>query len=183
MRFNYLCDAPPELVERLRGVRVSAQLRTPLSATATALFVVCAWWFLERHWISEAAREEAIAAVRLEQSRAAFASTKLVRADVDQLLALDARLRRIRLSGSVLSHRLADVGNHVPTRAWLTSIARTSDGLELHGRAEGLNVLSETVADLMSSKAAASPTLVRAVREDRETGVINFTIRAGETVR
>ena len=124
-----------------------------------------------------------MASLRLEQSRAAFAATKVVRTDVDRLLALDTRLRQIRLSGSVLSHRLADVGNHVPARAWLTSIARTNDGLELHGRAEGLNVLSQTVADLMSSKAAASPTLVRAVREERQNAVITFTIRAHEAQR
>ncbi len=183
MRFNYLRDAPPELIEQLRALRISPELRSPLSAVATAIVVVFAWWSLERHWMSEAMREEARAAIRLQQSRAAFAATKLVRADVDRLLSLDARLRAIRLSGSVLSHRLADVGNHVPTQAWLTSIVRTNDGLELHGRAEGLNVLSKTVAGLMSSKAAASPTLVRAVREDRSSGVIDFTIRATEVAR
>ncbi|MBV8639368.1 MAG: PilN domain-containing protein [Candidatus Eremiobacteraeota bacterium] len=103
-----------------------------------------------------------------------------MRSDVDVLLALDAKLRRIRLSGSMLSHRLADIGNHVPSEAWLTSIVRTDDGLELRGRAQGLHVLSETVADLMSSSAASSPTLVRAVREEHGAPLISFTIRAEE---
>lgn len=180
MRFNYLRDTSPELVEQVRALRVPAALQVPLSALFTAVVVVTAWWFLEGHWISEAAREEAIASIRLEQSRQAFAATKLVRSDVDELLALDARLRRIRLSGSVLSYRLADIGNHVPHEAWLTSIARTGESLELRGRAKGLHVLSATVADLMSSNAASSPTLVRAAREERAASLIDFTIRAEE---
>jgi Tfp pilus assembly protein PilN len=183
MRFNYLKDAPPAPVEHLRGLRIPREFRTPVAAIATAAIVVCAWSFLEHHWITEAAREEALATVRLEESREAFAATKLVRSDVDQLLALDGRLRRIRLSGSVLSHRLADIGNHVPAQAWLTSIARSSDGVELHGQAEGLNVLSDTIADLMSSKAAGAPTLVRAVRDDRSSSVLSFTIHAEELGR
>lgn len=183
MQFNYLNDSPPELIEQVLGLRIPTQLRTPLGALLTSIIVVSSWWMLERHWVAEATREEASASIRLDQSRAAFAATKLVRSDVDQLLTLDGRLRRIRLSGSVLSHRVADIGNHVPARAWLTSIARSSDGLELRGRAEGLNVLSATVADLMSSRSASSPTLIRAIRDDRETGVINFTIRADETAK
>lgn len=180
MRFNYLRDASPDIVEQVRAVRVPQQLQFPLTALFTAVIVVTAWWFLESHWVSEAAREEAIASARLEQSRQEFTATKLVRSDVDELLALDARLRGIRLSGSELSGRLADIANHVPHEAWLTSIARTDDGLELHGRAKGLHVLSATVADLMSSSAASSPTLVRAVREERATPLINFTLRSEE---
>ncbi len=181
MRFNYIQDAPPEPIEHLRALRIPLELRTPLGALVTAILVVCAWWTLERHWIAAATREEAVASQRLKQSRAMFAATKLVRSNVDQLLSLDGRLRRIRLSGSGLSHRLADIGNHLPSAAWLTSIVRTPDGLELHGRAEGLNVLSATVADLMTSTAAASPTLVRAVKEDRaRDALVTFTIRAQE---
>lgn len=180
VRFNYLRDASPDLVEQIRAFRVPPQLRFPFVSLFTAVVVVTTWWFLESHWVSEAAREEAIASTRLEQSRQEFTATKLVRSDVDDLLALDARLRRIRLSGSFLSARLADIANHVPHEAWLTSIARTDDGLELQGRAKGLHVLSATVADLMSSSAASSPTLVRAVREERVTPLIHFTIRSEE---
>lgn len=180
MRFNYLRDASPDLVEQMRALRVPADLHVPLSALVTAVMVVTAWWLLESHWVFEAAREEAIASARLAQSRQEFAATTLVRSDVDELLALDAQLRRIRLSGSILSGRLADIANHVPREAWLTSIARTDDGIELHGSANGLHVLSATVADLMSSSAASSPTLVRAVREERTTPVISFTIRSEE---
>ncbi len=180
MRFNYLYDAPPDLIEHMRAIRLPRELRTPLSALITAIAVVVAWWFLERHWVSQAAREEAVAALRLQQSRQAFDATKLVRADIQQLLMLDTRLREIRLSGSALADRLADLGNHVPHQAWLTSVARTEDGVELLGRAEGLHVLSATVADLMSSTAASSPTLIRAVRDERTTAIISFTIHAEE---
>jgi Tfp pilus assembly protein PilN len=180
MRFNYLSDAPPEVIERVRALRIAAELRTPLYAFVTACFVVLAWCALERQWISGSIHEEAVAAMRLERSRAAFAATKLVRANVEDLLALDARVRKIRLSGSRLAGRLADIGNRIPAQAWLTSIDRSNDGFELEGRAEGLNVLSRTVASLMSATAASSPTLVRAVKEDSANGLIRFTMRVAE---
>lgn len=184
MRFNYLNDAPPDIIERIQGLRIAPELRTPLAAVITACLVVLSWWSLERYWIREALREEAVATARLQQSRAAFAATKLIRSDVDALLALDRRLRDIRLSGSLLSARLADIGNHVPRRAWLTSIARADGGFELKGRAEGLSVLSQTVADLMSSHAAYSPTLMHAGKEDRSNGgLIGFTVQVTEKRR
>ena len=178
MRFDYLHDAPPDIVERIAGFRVPAELRTPFAALLTACLVVLAWWSLERHWIAEAMREEAVATSRLEQSRAAFDATRLNRANVEQLLALDRSLRQIRLSGAMLSAQLADIGNHVPRQAWLTSIDRADGGFELQGRAAGLSVLSKTVADLMSSKIAFSLALVHAATEERSNGaLIAFTLR------
>lgn len=177
MRFNFLNDAPPEFVERARNIRIAAELRTPLSALLTAVLVVLTWWGLENYWLSSAQREEALAEVRLTESQADLAATKLVRTNVDDMLALDRRLRDIRLSGSILASRLSDIGNHVPEHAWLTSISNLPDGLEIAGKADGLAALSQTVTDLMSSKTAASPTLVRAAKDDRGKNLIAFTVQ------
>ncbi len=174
--FDFLHDAPPAAIDRLRSVRICEELRTPLWALVTAIVVVSAWYGLERYWLDSARREEAAATVRLAESRADLAATKLVRTNVDQLLAFDRHLRTIRLSGSELAAKLSDIGNHVSARAWLTSISTVQDGMEISGRADGLVALSQTIADLMSSRTATSPTLVRASKDDRAKNLIAFTL-------
>ena len=176
-RFNFLHDAPPDVIDRLRALRVTDELRTPLLALVTSILVVFAWYGLERYWLASAEHEEVLATTRLAESRADLATTKLVRADVDQLLALDRRLRDIRLSGTSLAENLSDIGNHVPAHAWLTSISNVQDGLEISGRADSLISLSETVADLLSSRTAMSPTLVRASKDDRAKNLVAFTVQ------
>lgn len=176
-RFNFLVDAPPEFIDRARSIRVPSELRTPLSALLTAVFVVAAWWGLENYWLRNAKHEETLAEVRLTESQADLAATKLVRTNVEEMLALDRRLRDIRLSGSNLASRLSDIGNHVPEHAWLTSISNLPNGLEIAGKADGLSALSVTVTDLMASRTAGAPTLVRAAKDDRGKNLIAFTVQ------
>lgn len=174
-RFNYLVDAPPRALDRLRRFSVSQALRFPLGALATSCLVVLAWWGLERYWLASSRHEVAVATARLADSELAFRQAKLVRANVDDLLAFDERLRTIRRSGAVLSERLASIANHVPQRAWLTAIAHTSDGVELDGRADGLLALSNAVASLMTDTKATR--LVRATRDEKKgSGVVSFTV-------
>ncbi len=181
MRFNYLRDSAPEAFEYLRPSRIPEQLRTPLAALLTVAIVVAAWWTVELVLLSQARDELQTQTLRLAASKAALAELKLRKTRVEELLAVDSRLRAIRRSGATLSSGLADIANHVPSRAWLTSIARVNDGLEIDGQADGLDGLSETVADLMSSSAAASPDLVRASRADRDHSgaLIAFVVRVG----
>ena len=181
MDFNYLRDASPEAFEYLRPSRIPEALRTPLAALLTALIVVGVWWAIEQLLLSQAQRELALQTWRLSASKTALAELKLRKTHLDELLTIDARLREIRRSGASVSKRLADIANHIPQSAWLTSIAQASDGLEIDGRVEGLDGLSATVADLMSSSTSSAPDLVRANKEERDTsgGVIAFAVRVG----
>jgi Tfp pilus assembly protein PilN len=181
MRFNYLRDGPPQAFEHLRPSRIPEPLRTPLAALLTVIVVVGAWWMIEQLLLSQARDELQAQTFRLAASRTALAEFKLHTTRVEALLAMDARLRAIRRSGATLSSGLADIANHVPARAWLTSISRVSDGLEIDGLVEGLDGLSETVADLMSSSTAASPDLIRASKTDRARSgaIIAFVVQVG----
>lgn len=182
MRFNYLRDSPPEMFERLRPSRIPEPLRTPLAAFATAIIIVGVWWVVEQVLLAQARNELQAQSLRLSASQIALKELKLRETHVAELSAIDARLRQIRRSGALLSSRLADIANHVPVQAWLTSIARVDNGLQIDGRAEGLDGLSETVADLMSSASAVSPDLVRANKEDsdRSGTTIAFEMRVAE---
>jgi len=182
MRFDYVHDGRPDALERLRPSRIPEQLRTPLAALLTTAIVVCAWWGIEQFLLAQARDDVKEQSFRLTVSAAALSQAKIRQTRVETLLVIDSRLREIRRSGAALASGLADIANHVPNRAWLTSIARVDDGLEIDGRAEGLDGLSETLADLMSSSHVASPDLVRASKEDGDrTGrLIAFVVRVGE---
>jgi Tfp pilus assembly protein PilN len=179
MRFNYLRDSGPETFEYLRPSRIPEALRTPLAAFLTATLVVTVWWVIEQLLLSQARAELQAQAFRLAASRADLADLKLRKTRVGDLLVVDARLREIRRSGAALSSGLADIANHVPDQARLTSIADVNDGIEIDGQADGLDGLSDTIADLMSSSAAASPDLIRATKEDRvrSAGIVAFVMR------
>ena len=174
-RFDFLRDAPPEIVDRMRGLRVSARARFPLAVFVAASLVVFAWWGLERHWLHAALREDAIASERLSGLRLEFQRERVERVDVDRMLALDERLRAIRRSGSRLSSRLAAIANRVPERAWLVAIQQDDRETQLDGRAEGLLVLSRTLAALLDGPA---PSLIRAARDERGKGTLmSFSLR------
>ncbi|HTZ55228.1 MAG TPA: PilN domain-containing protein [Candidatus Acidoferrum sp.] len=181
MRFNYLRDSVPEAFEYLRPSRIPEPLRTPLAALLTATLVVAVWWVIEQVQLAQARHELQTQSFRLAASKAALTELKLRKTHIEALLAVDLRLREIRRSGATLSSGLADIANHVPARAWLTSIARVNDGIEIDGQAEGLDGLSDTVADLMSSSTAKSPDLIRASKEDRyrANGLVAFEMRVG----
>lgn len=180
-RFNYLRDSAPQTFDYLRPSRIPEPLRTPLATLLTATLVVAVWWAIEQVLLSQARAELQTQTFRLAASKAALAELKLRKTRVEELLAIDERLREIRRSGATLSSGLADIANHVPARAWLTSIARLNDGIEIDGQADGLDGLSDTVADLMSSATAKSPNLVRASKDERYRvgGLIAFVMRVG----
>jgi Tfp pilus assembly protein PilN len=179
VRFNYLRDSTPDVFEHLRPSRIPEPLRTPLAALITIALVVGAWWVIEQILLGQARSELQAQTLRLYTSKLALSELKLRRTRVEELLAIDTHLRKIRSSGAALASRLADIANHVPPRAWLTSIARVDAGLQIDGLAEGLDGLSDTVADLMSSSTAASPDLVRVSKEerDRSGAIVAFQVR------
>lgn len=179
-RFNFLRDSTPEAFEYLRPSRIAEPLRTPLAALLTVTLVVAMWWLIEQVLLSQARSELQVQTFRLAASKAALAELKLRKTHIEELLAVDARLREIRKSGTMLSSSLADIANHVPARAWLTSIVRVNDGIEIEGQADGLDGLSDTVADLMSSSTAKSPNLIRASKDERYRSLIAFVMDVEE---
>lgn len=179
MRFNYLRDSVPDAFERLYPHRIPESFHTPLAALATAVIAVCCWWGIERILLHQATAELHAQTMRLNESRAALGEAHVRRMRLESLVALDERLRAIRRSGAELSGELADVANHVPRRAWLTSIVHLDRSVEIDGQALGLDGLGDTVADLMTSSAAQSPKLLRASRNEggRTSGIISFAVR------
>lgn len=184
MRFDYLHDSVPDTVDKLRSLRLRKELHAPAGALVAAFLVLLGGWGIETHRLADARYGVLAATKRDDESREKLAKTKLVRVQIDHMLAVDRRLREIHLSGATLSERLADIANRVPQRAWLTSISRSQGEIQIDGRADGFTVLSEAIARLMSSKTVESPTLVRAGRDDRLRGsVLSFEMRVEDTAK
>lgn len=139
MRFDYLRDAPPEVVERLRVVSATPQVRALLAFVATATLAIGFAWGMELTGLHEARQGLVQARGRLDRSDAAAAAVRADIAFLRRQLVLDGRLRRIRLSGAVAAHKMTLLASRLPPRVWLTSIASTPDGYDVIGRALGLD--------------------------------------------
>ena len=177
MRFNYLHDAPPEALERLRPSRIPERLRTPLAALVTACIVVSAWWGIEQLALAHARSQLAQQRLRFDETRAELKELDLHKDQTQKLLAFDARLREIRLSGTRAAALLADIANHVPGRVWLTSVSRVEDALEVDGRALGFTGLSALLTQLGSNVSLRAPRLTHAAQDSRDAAVIAFAMR------
>jgi Tfp pilus assembly protein PilN len=178
-RFNFLREHRPQALEALRPGRIPQAIRTPLAAVVTAVIVVAVWFAIERLALSRAQDELQRQKLRLARTQVELRALKLRRERVDVILALDERLRAIRRSGAVNAHALADVADHIPQQAWLTSISHVDTGLEIDGRAIGFDGVSTTLGDLTHSTTASAPALVHASKEglhDRNA-VVAFTMR------
>lgn len=182
MRFNYLSDARSPWLDVATYPR---EVQAPLVSIATAVMVLLAATGIETYRVQRTTATQDMAQVRVVAARAALARTALERTDVDELRALDDRIRAIRLSGSNAALRLADIANHVPSDAWLSSIDPSGSGIEISGHADGLRALGETIADLMASKTADGLSLIRAAEDDvarpTASGTLTFEMHAGGT--
>lgn len=182
MRFNYLRNAPPDAIDRLRSFRIAKPLQWPLAVIGTIAVTYLGAYVIFGVAIGAAHTLEAEAVMRLDASKAALAERQLERVRVDDLLAFDRRLRAIRTSGSRVSLRLADIANRVPEHAWLTTLSRTSSGIAIAGKSTGFPVVGTTMEGLMKSATLSAPTLIRANEEDHRHIVV-FEVHADERTR
>lgn len=169
--FNFLCDAPPLFIERLRTPRIAGEAVGPLVALFAVLFVLLAWNVLERTAISaervRAREERRIAAASLLDLRRAHGAY----ADLATLRARDERLRSIRLSGARVAAATARLANRVPRGIVLTKMAGAAGKAQLEGRARDVVTLGELMSGLTRSE---PPSLVRATRG--AAGTLDFAV-------
>lgn len=145
MRFDYLHDAPPDAVERLRAICSTTQARGVLSFLATAVGVLVCAGSLEAMHLREARAALAEAQARLDRSTAAMALVDSQARALHSWIALDRRLREVRVSGALAAARVTRIANNLPARMWLTSMTWASDGYDVTGRAVGLDEVGHAI--------------------------------------
>lgn len=180
MQFDYLRESMPESLDRIRMWRAPAHLHAPLRALVTVAIVIAGAAGIEAGRASSAHAAETNALLRAQAARTQLAAANLLRVRVDAMLQLDGRLRGIRLSGARASQRLADIADHVPQHAWLTSLSAQKGTVDLNGKVANFTTLSQALADLMNSGEVQAPTLIRAAADDRMPGqsALSFEVRA-----
>lgn len=177
--FDYARSAPPEFVRRVLEFRIPERLYAVLTALSLAGLVVAGAWLIEAHRLHATLYIESIYRTRFEVSERALRKTNVYEKRVRQLLALDAQIRAIRVSGERDARRLAGISNALPAHAWLTSVVYDGDGIALEGRAADLKVLSTVMRELMHAHNVRQPSLVNAALapEVGRKGEIKYTLR------
>jgi Tfp pilus assembly protein PilN len=180
-RFDYLHDAPPDIVDRIRTYRLPRRLRSAAITLGVLACVLLTMTAVERARIGAAIALERQASGHVEAQRAALARAQLQWRDVDRLIAADRQLRRIRLSGSVISARLAAIANELPRRVWLSSIAPAASGWSIQGDALDVPALDTALANLIATPSLGNPRLVRMTSQARLAAapVVSFEVRVG----
>ncbi len=163
--FDYLHAPQPAWVSRVGAIRVPSYLHSALAALFFAVFIVTATWAIESHRLHAALTVQQIYEVRLERSRTDMERTKVLYGRLERLAAIDRQVHEIERSGDLDAKRLAEIADRLPPHAWLTSIARDSDGIALEGRARDLAAVSRTVRALATARLVANPVLVNLTSE------------------
>ncbi|MDE2482414.1 MAG: hypothetical protein KGN02_09520 [bacterium] len=183
MRFDFVHDAPWRWLELARSLRLPERLKTPLCALATATVVVSAWAVLEHSWIDRASDAATRARVRFEQSRLAVARARLERVDVERMIALDRTMREIRASGGRIADRIADVGNHLVARAWLTSFDTSREATSLEGAALDFEALRDAAHTFAAEPGIAGSLHLARAAEDARGDTVEFELGTGSSAR
>jgi Tfp pilus assembly protein PilN len=180
MRFDFLHDPPPAVFERVRSLRIARHLYAVSAACCVLLvFAPCAYG-IEALRVDRALGDRRQAQEQFDASTAALAAAKIASQNLDDLIALDRRLRSIRSSGAILASRAADIGNSMPHSIALSSLSVTADGYSIQGRALSMTGLRMALTDLSSVARFSAGKLVRVRRESSEpASAMTFEFGAG----
>ncbi len=159
-RFNYLHDAPPEGVDRLRRWRLPAYLHGVAAAGMVVGLSLCVLAAAERFEIVKGRTLAGQQRLALEQMQGELAAAHLDEIRARATLAAAERLKRVRDSGTREALLLTEVGNRLPQASWLTAIDHDAGGLTLRGRTSDLEGLRQ-LFDRLGPKFGGSLNLTR----------------------
>ncbi len=175
IRFDFLHDPTPAFVDSLRRVRLPRRLYPAALAGAAVVAALAAADGAEVFREHAAQALEQRAETRFERSRIALTHARLHWQHLDQLIALDRRLREIRISGSIAARRIARVGNAFPQRAWVTSMAAGAmPAYDVKGFADGLTSVEDLLANLARDRAAGRPRALQVSQSGGESANFGF---------
>ncbi len=145
IRFDYLRDPRMAVIDYLRELHIPPGIAAAGAALITACVAVVALRSVERATLSNVG-----ATVASEQARYDALSARLVRerieaGEVEDLGAIDGRLRVIGRSTDVLRERLIRIANLTPREVWLISLQLDTGHDTFAGRSATLSGVARTL--------------------------------------
>jgi len=176
--FDFVRSARPDWLRVLLEIRVPQRQYSALAGVLASLTIVAGAWAIEHHRVAQARSMEAAYQRRFDVSERSLQKTKIFYNQVQALIALDRRVRRIVTSGDADARRLAEIANNLPEHAWLTSISRDQSGVALEGRAQNLGVIGGVLHGLMRAQDFRNPVLTsaQAVSEHSHERIIKYAV-------
>lgn len=183
--FDFMRSAPPEALRKVLEFRMPERYHAVLVTLGAIALTLAGGWSIESHRLRQTLALQEVYRQRYDASVRALRGAKVFEERVKRLVALDARLRSIRLSGFSDAARLAELANNLPEHAWLTSISNNGDAISLEGRAKDLRVLSEVVRGLTRTHNFRNPSLVSAIvaTEPPDKGLVKYVLRVESVPR
>ena len=181
IRFDFLHDSRPELVDAVRSARLPRRLHNVAVAIGAIVLSIATAAAIERVRCADAHNSEERAQARFEASRAELNKMQLQWQQLDALIAQDRKLRAIRLSGPAAAARIAILGNVMVDGAWLTSLTADRERYDLKGRAVNVAVFGNVLARVVTGGGVEHPDRVTVSREKRNlVSGVSFEIAAGD---
>lgn len=179
IRFDFLHDARSEVVDRVLALRVPRRFYPQLAVTALLLTTMIAGAGVQRWRLQRALATEIRLQQRVETTHDALTQQRLQARSVASLLAMDRRLRDIRLSGSLVAARLARLGNAFSDRAWATSLSAGVQGYAVKARARDLPAVSAVLARIVGdARIGRGDAVFRMTRDESAGDVLEFDFDA-----
>lgn len=136
----------PVFLRRMREFTIPPRLRAGAFAVGAATGIAAAAWAIESYRLADAELVARRYHAQYAQSALAVAQAKLVFTNVAQLEQSADRVRRIQISGPRTAKTVAQIGNKIPARAWVTSESVDERGIVLIGKASDFRTLSREIS-------------------------------------
>lgn len=172
--FDYLHGPRTHMLQKLFELRVPERLHIPLLALCASLAATGGGWSIEAYRLSCALAAEHRYETALLESTREVARADVYARRVSDLVEVDRRVRGIVRSGPAHAAQLAEIGNALPSHAWLTSVDRDTTGITLQGQTRDLTTLAAVLESLSHLRGARVPMLVDAAASSHR---ITYEIR------
>jgi hypothetical protein len=177
LRFNYCQSACERLLGEAAAVLLTHRMRVPLATIGAALLAVTATWSIESARVAGFERE--LAAL---QSRVSSASPDALRGErliaaVTRLRALRAGVSEARRQALAATNTIAQLGNELPSRTWLTGVGSTPAGTWIiDGRSTRVGEIGTMLRRIASIDNGAAARLISIAATGRSRRILDFAI-------
>lgn len=162
----------------IAGIDIDTEyLRQALVALFFVLVVAAIGIAIEMFRIARLGTAAAEQEVRIASEAPRRAELKAIALEVARYQSFAREAQTYRRSGADVAVTLAKIGNSVPSRVWLDSLAKQNDGYDVVGGALSVDTLGATIVSLGRALPEARATLVNMDAAQTNGGTIHFTAR------